>query len=183
VILRSLVERARIYRAQHDLARAESMLDQAEPRMRKAFPPGHYGFVSITTERALIAMDKHALPTALELIDEAIAAVQASVNAGKGGGSLLPVRYTDRSEIELAMGRAGDAEADSSRALAALQPNSNASDVSSKLGRAYLAQARAFAAQGKSSQARAAASHAIAQLQGSLGLDHPDTQSARRLAE
>jgi eukaryotic-like serine/threonine-protein kinase len=183
VIERSLLQRSRIYRAQHDLARAESMLDQAEPIMRKSFPAGHYGFASISTERALIAMEKHDPSTALRLIDEAIATIQASVNAGKGGGSLLPIRYSDRSEIELAMGRANDAEADASRALAAFKPDPNSSDASCKVGRAYLLEARALAAEGKADQARNAAAQALAQLQGSLGPDHPDTQSARRLAQ
>jgi eukaryotic-like serine/threonine-protein kinase len=183
VIERSLLQRSRIYRAQHDLAHAESMLDQVEPKMRKSLPAGHYGFASITAERALIALEKHDPSTALQLMDESIAAIQASVNAGKGGGSLMPVRYSDRSEIDLALGRANDAEADASRAIAASHPDQNSSDVSCKLGRAYLLEARALAAEGKTEPARSAAAQALKQLQGSLGPDHPDTQSARRLAE
>jgi len=183
VIERSLLQRSRIYRAQHDLARAESTLDQVEPRMRKALPSGHYGFAAISTERALIAMERHDLPTALRLMDESIATIQSSVKSGHGGGRLLPVYYADRSAIDLALGHGPEAAADADLALAALHEDTNPGDVSCTRGRAYLAQARAMVAEGRTEQARIAAGHALADLQGSLGPDHPDTQSARRLAQ
>jgi serine/threonine-protein kinase len=183
VINQSLLERARIYIAQHDLPRAEAMLAQVEPRLRKALPPGHYAFGSIFSGRALIALEKHDPATAQRLMDEAIATVQAAVHAGGAGSFSLPGLYIDRSAIDLALGHADQAEADAGRALAALQPDAHPGDVSSKIGRAYLSQARALAMEGKAAQARAAASQALAQLQGSVGPDHPDTQSARQLAQ
>jgi hypothetical protein len=183
VISQSFLERARIYRAQHDLPKAESMLAQVEPRMRKALPPGHYSFASISSARALIAMDNHDLPGALRLMNQSIATVQASLKAGHGGAYALPGLFTDRSAINLALGHASDAEADAAGALAGLHANESSSDVSSKLGRAYLAQARALAAQGKAAQSRAAALQALAQLKGSVGPDHPDTESAKQLAQ
>jgi len=182
-ILHCLVERSRIYIAQHDLLRAESMLAHVEPRMRKTLPPGHYAFAVITGQRGLIAMEKHDPPVALQLMDESIAAIEASLKSGKGGGYLLPTIYTDRSAIDLALGHASEAEADAAQALTALHAQDNPSDVSSRLGHAYFAQARALAAQGKSSQARAAASRALMHLQGSLGPDHPDTKSAQQLVQ
>jgi serine/threonine-protein kinase len=183
LISQSLLERARIYRAQHDLPLAESMLAQVEPRMRKALPPGHYAFASISSERGLIAMEKGDLASALQLTDGAISAIQASVKSGHGGGVSLPNLYIDRSAIDLALGNAGEAEADAGHALAALHAQDSPSDDSSKLGRAYLAEARALAAQGKSIETRTTASHALANLQGSVGPDHPDTRSARQLAQ
>jgi tetratricopeptide (TPR) repeat protein len=182
-MLRCLVERSRIYIAQHDLPRAESMLAQVEPKMRKVLPPGHYAFATISGQRALIAMEKRDLPAALRLTDEGIAAVKASLKSGKGGGYLLPELYTDRSAVNLALGHASEAEADATQALSALHANDGASDVSNKLGRVYLAQARALALEGKSAQARAAASLALVQLEGTVGPDHPDTQSAQLLAK
>lgn len=128
-------------------------------------------------------MEKHDLAGAIRLTDEGIAAIQASLKSGKGGGYLLPELYIDRSAIDLALGHGNEAEGDAARALAALHANDGASDVSSKLGRAYLAQARALALEGKSAQARTAASQALVQLQGSVGPDHPDTHSARQLAQ
>jgi serine/threonine protein kinase/tetratricopeptide (TPR) repeat protein len=183
VINQSLLERARIYIAQHDLPRAEAMLAQVEPRLRKELPPGHYAFASIFSGRALIALEKHDPATAQRLMDEAITTVQAAVHAGGAGSFSLPGLYIDRSAIDLALGHADQAEVDAGRAVAALQPASHPGDVSSKLGRAYLSQARALAMEGKSAQARAAASQALVQLQGSVGPDHPDTQGARQLAQ
>jgi len=128
-------------------------------------------------------MEHRELPAALQLMDESIATIQASVNAGKGGGYLLPGYYTFRSSMDLALSRASQAEAETTKALAALHAVDGFTDASSKLGGAYLAQARALAAQGKTVEARTAASRALAHLQGSLGPDHPDTESARLLTE
>jgi hypothetical protein len=146
--------------------------------MRKMLPPKHYAFAAISGQRALIAMEKHDLPAALRLTDESISAIKASLKSGKGGGYLLPELYTDRSAVDLALGHAGEAETDGALALAALHADDSSGDVSNKLGRAYLAEARALAAQGQSAQARTVASHALVQLQGSVGPNHPDTLSA-----
>src|SRR5579863_2969273 len=72
-ICESLVDRARIYRAQHDLARAEAMLNEVEPKMRRDLPPGHYGLSTVPAERGLIALERNDLPTELRLMDQAIA--------------------------------------------------------------------------------------------------------------
>ena len=183
VVNQSMLLRSRIYVAQHDPHRAESILDQVEPRLRKALPPGHYAFASISTARELIALEMHDPPTALRLANQAIAILQSAMKAGGEGGFLLPGAYTDRSAIELSLGQAAEAEADANSALSLLQAGKDSGGVSSKVGRAYLAQARALAAEGKTVQARIAATRAVEQLHGSLGSDHPDTQSARRLAE
>jgi eukaryotic-like serine/threonine-protein kinase len=179
----SLLDRARIYRAQHDLARAEAALAQVEPRMRKDLPPGNYGLSTIPAERGLIALEKNDLPTALRLMDQAIAIRQPAVKASGQGSFSLSGLYIDRSEIDLAMGHADQAEADANLALAALHTDQPAGGVSNKVGQAYLAMARALASEGKTAQARTAASQAVAQLQGSLGSDHPDTKSAQQLAQ
>ena len=183
VVNQSLLERSRIYLAENDLPRAEKMLAEVEPRLHRDLPPGHYAFAAIPRERALIAMEKHNLPNAVRLNDEAISIIQAAVKAGHAGSYVLPNLYVERSAINLALGNARDAEADASRALDVLRATDNSNGVSSQLGVAYLAQAHALEAEGKSEQARSAASHALAQLQGSVGPDHPDTQSARRLAQ
>jgi serine/threonine protein kinase len=183
IICQSLVDRARIYRAQHDLARAEAMLALAEPKLRKDLPPGHYGLSIIPTERGLIALEKNDLSTALQLMDQAIAILQAAANAGGGGSFALPRLYIYRSRIDLAMGQSAQAEADANLSLAALHADQPDRGVSSKVGQAYLVKALALASEGKSAQARTAASQALAQLQDSIGPDHPDTVSARRLAQ
>lgn len=95
----------------------------------------------------------------------------------------MPNLYIERSAINLALSHASDAEADANQALAALKASDASSGVSSRIGGAYLAEARALVAQGKSAQGREAASRALSHLQASLGTDHPDTQSAKLLAE
>jgi tetratricopeptide (TPR) repeat protein len=183
IVNQSLLERSRIYLAQHDLTRAKSMLAQVEPRLTKQLPPGHYAFAAISSERGLIAMESRDLSSALRLTDEAITTIQAAAKAGREGSSYLPDLYVDRSTIDLALGRADQAEEDAGLAIAALHPDERSRDFSSKLGHAYLAQARALAAEGKSSQARTIASLALLQLQGSLGPDHPDARVAQQLAQ
>ncbi len=182
VVNQSLLERSRIYLAQHNPSHAEAMLAQVEPRLRKMLPPGHYGFAAIASDRGLVSMENHDLSSALKFMDEAIAIIQAAVKAGGQGGFSLPDLYTERSAIDLAAGRAEQAEADAGRALAILQPNHRADDISSQLGFAYLAEARALTAEGRTAPARAAALNALGQLQVSIGPDHPDTQSAREIA-
>jgi hypothetical protein len=54
---------------------------------------------------------------------------------------------------------------------------------SSDVGYAYLARGRALQALGKPEEARAAFVSAIEHLRATLGPDHPDTQTARQLAQ
>jgi tetratricopeptide (TPR) repeat protein len=178
-----LLELSRIFRAEHDLPRSEAMLAQVEPRLRKSLPPGHYAFAALSSQRALNALERHDAASALQLVDQSIAMIQAAVKTGGTGSFTLPGLFTDRSSIDLALGRSEQAEADAGRAIELLLPDEPAGNVSSKLGRAYLAQARALASEGRSIQARAAASNALAQLESAIGPDHPDTQSARLLMQ
>ena len=182
-INRSLVELAQIYRAQHDPVRAEAMLAEVEPRLHKALPPGHYAFAAIISEHAFIALEKQDPAKALVLMDQAIANIQAAIKSGSEGGFALPNLYVARSEIDLALGHGDQAEADANAALALLLPNRNAADVSSGVGRAYLALARALSSENKSVESHAAATQALHHLQGAYGADYADTQSARRLTE
>jgi serine/threonine protein kinase len=183
VINQALLELSRIFRAEHDLPRSEAMLAQVEPRLRKSLPPGHYAFAALSSQRALNALERHDAASALQLVDQSIAMIQAAVKTGGTGSFTLPGLFTDRSSIDLALGRSEQAEADAGRAIELLLPDEPAGNVSSKLGRAYLAQARALASEGRSIQARAAASNALAQLESAIGPDHPDTQSARLLMQ
>lgn len=183
VINQSLLERSRIYLARYDWQHAEAMLEQAEPRLRKALPPGHYAFAAISGQRAVIAMEKHDLPSAQRLTDDAIATVEAAVKNGGEGGFYLPALYDQRSAIDLSLGHADQAKVDADRALTALKPDNDPDVVSSKLGQAYLAQARALDAEGKSQQAHTVATLAFDQLQKSVGPDSPDTIAAHQLAD
>lgn len=88
-----------------------------------------------------------------------------------------------RSAVELELGRVSDAIADASRALDLSQQASVPASFSNNLGYAYLALGRGLQAQGKQGEARAAFRSAAQHLERSIGADHPDTRTARRLAD
>jgi tetratricopeptide (TPR) repeat protein len=182
-INQSLLERARIYIARGDLARAAAALAEVEPRLQEALPPGHYAFASVADGHALIALAKGDLAEALKLSDQAVAIVEAAIKSGGQGSFYLPSLLVRRADIKLKAGRAPEAAADAGRALSLLQSSAPAGTLSSSQGRAYLSLARALEAEGKSEESLAASRSAVEQLQSALGPDHPDTLSARQLAE
>ncbi|UWZ86812.1 serine/threonine-protein kinase [Occallatibacter riparius] len=183
VVNQSLLELARIYRLQHNLRRAETVLNEVEPRLAKMLPPGHYAFSAVPTERGLIALEKKDSAAALQFMNQAIATLEATVNHGGNGSFALPGVYLNRSMIYLAMQRPDLAEADASHARALLESKEHVHGNTSKLGSANLAEARALAAEGRMTEARTAASQALVQFEGSIGADHPDALAARRLTQ
>jgi tetratricopeptide (TPR) repeat protein len=182
VINQSLLTRARLYRAQHDVPRAEAALAEVEPRLRKALPPGHYVFALLISDRSLLEMERGNTASALTLADQAIDTLQTTVKAGKGGPNVLPLVYQRRALVELQASRPEAASADMTKALNLFQTNTAPGVFSYRTGRAYLFLARALKAQGKEEEARAAARTAAEHLQSAAGPDHPDTRSARQLA-
>jgi serine/threonine protein kinase len=179
----ALLVRARIYRDQGNLTRAEAMLSEVEPRLRRDLPPGHLAFASLAAEYSLLASARGDLPTALQLANQAVAIAEASMKAGQGGDDYLSSVLVPRSDIERQLGRPDDAVIDAARALNALQKSTEPGTFSGYLGHAYYTLGRALQAQGKSEEARAAFRSAAENLQNTLGPDHPDTRSARQLAE
>jgi serine/threonine-protein kinase len=179
----SLLERARIYRDRRDLARAAAMLEEVEPRLRKNLPPGHYAFAALVSEQSLIDLARGDRQAALQRANQAMSMAEASIKAGGGNEGALPLLLLRRSTIQLEARRPDEAAADAARALSLLQAAAEPGTFSSTLGRVYLTLARALQAQGKSDEARAAARSAAEHLQNALGPDHPDTRSARQLAD
>jgi tetratricopeptide (TPR) repeat protein len=182
VLNQTLLRLARIYRAQHDYARATAVLDEVEPRLRKALPPGHYAFASLAKERALIAEQLGDPTRALELANQAIEMVEAEMKQGKAGGQFLPSLLKERACIEIITQQLPSAERDARRAVALAQAAAQPGDFSSSDGRAYLALAHVLSAEGKGTEAVAAAHRALEQLQKALGPDHPDTRAAEELS-
>jgi serine/threonine-protein kinase len=177
------LQRARVYRDQHDFTRATAMLAEVEPRMRRALPPGHYRFASLTSDKALLVQAKGDLSTALQLSDQAVTLDEAAIKSGGQGAAFLPILLVRRSAVELEVGRREQAAADAARALDLLQSAAQPGTFSCNTGRAYLALGGALQSQGKLDEAHAAFGSAAEHLQGTLGPDHPDTRSARQLAE
>ena len=182
VVNQSLLLRGTIYRAQGDVARAKQMLTEVEPRLRQALPPGHIAFASLISERAQNARAGNDLKAALDLSNEAVGMVEASLKKGGQGAEGLPTFLIRRADLELQLGRPLDAANDAGRGLRLLLQAAPAGTFSSRIGRAYFVFARALDAQGKQNEARNAARSAVEHYQNALGPDHADTRAARQLA-
>jgi ATP/maltotriose-dependent transcriptional regulator MalT len=174
------LQQARIFRDQHEFARASIHLTAVELRMRQQLPPGHYGFAALSSDKSLLAQAKGDLASALRFANQALAIDEASIKAGGQGSIQLPMLLVRRSAVELALGDREQAEADASRAVSLLQARLQPGTLSNNLGRAYLALARAQQSERKASEATVAFRSAAEHLEKTLGPDHPDTRSAMR---
>jgi tetratricopeptide (TPR) repeat protein len=183
VINQSLLERARVYTARHNPSRAAAMLAQVEPRLRQSLPPGHYAFATLASAQALNALVRGDFATAMKLSDRAVSIDEAAVKAGGEGIFYLPTLLIIRSAVELEASHPDQAAADASRALGLSQVGTTPGTLSSIQGSALLALGRALQAQGKLDEARGAFRSATEHLQSTVGPNHPDTRSARQLAE
>ena len=178
VMNQALLVRARIYREQGYLTRAEAMLSEVEPRLRRALPPGHLAFARLAMEYSLLAAARGDLPVALRLANQAVTIAEASMKAGQGGDNYLASALVPRSEIDRQLGRADDAVADATRALYLLKKSEEPGTFSCDLGHAYYTLGRALQTQGKPNEARIAFRSASENLRDTLGPDHPDTHQA-----
>jgi eukaryotic-like serine/threonine-protein kinase len=179
----SLMARALIYIERRDFTRAESMLAELEPRLRGSLPPDNFWFGALASAQSLLASARGSSQTALPLADQAVTIIEAASKAGRSGSDFLPIVLMRRSTIELDAGRPMQAADDARRALAQLQADGAPGAFSSVVGRTYLNLGHALQAQGKSEEARAAFRSAAENLQNTLGIDHPETRSARQLGE
>ncbi len=183
VINQSLMMRSAVYRSTGDLTRAATMLSELEPRFRRTLPAGHIAFASLASEKALVAQGQGDLRAALDLSNQAMAIADSSVKAGGDGADYFPILLVRRSDIELGMGRVGEAAADATRAFGMVQQGARPGVFSGTLGHAYLALGRTLRAQGRRDEARTALLSAEEHLKNTLGADHPDTRTARQLAD
>lgn len=179
----SLFESGRVAVAQKDTSRAISIFDQVEPRMRKRFPAGNYGFAILASQRALIELLLGNLEAAQALADQSVAMDEAAIAAGGDGAHDLPGLLTNRSTIEVASSHSDAAIADATRAINLVEPKMKSGTSSSVLGHAYLALANAMRAQGRKQEAKRAFELAAIHLQYAVGPDYLDTRAAKRMAE
>ena len=182
MVSQALILRSSIYRNRGDLARAQQMLDEVEPWLKRNLPPGHVAFASLTSQRALLAQARGDLKTALRLSDEAIAMTEGSATKGGAAADYRRVFYLRRADVELALSQPDAAGADASRCVTLMQQSAEPGTFSNTLGHAYLTLGRALQLQGKGGEAHNAFVSAANQLSNSLGPDHPDTRAARQLA-
>jgi serine/threonine-protein kinase len=176
-----LLERARIYTALRDPARASAMLAEAEPRLRRSLPLGHYAFATLASAQALNALVKGDVPAAVMLANRSVSLDEATIKSGGEGGYYLPTLLLCRSAVMLEGQHPDQAAADASRALALAQSGAVRGAFSSLQGNAYLALGRALQAQGNRGEARNAFRSAAENLEHAVGRNHPDTQRAREM--
>jgi serine/threonine protein kinase len=182
-INQSLLLRGRIYRDRRDLPRAEAMLAEVEPRLRRDLPPGHYAFASLASERGLLALARGDYDAALRLANQALAIGETAMKSRGQGASVLPLLYDRRSTAELLTGRIDEAAADAARSVSLLQAAGQSETFSSVVGHVYIDLGLALQAQDKQAEARTAFQSAAEHLQKTLGPDHPDTRRALGLSQ
>jgi tetratricopeptide (TPR) repeat protein len=182
VVNQTLLRLARIYRAQHDVARSLEMLDEVEPRLRSALPPGHDVFAGLASERSQTLELKGDTTRALELANLAVRLCEEASRQRKSCVQYLPTLLRHRASTEMAIGQFKSAERDARQALQLLLQQARPGEFSQSTGHAYLTLARCLTAEGRVAEGRAGAINAADQLTKSVGADHPDTQSAQQLA-
>jgi serine/threonine-protein kinase len=165
----------------HDFAKARALLSDLEPRLRRKFPPAHYAFASLVSDRSQLALATGDLPTAMQLADKAVKLDEESIRNIGECAALLPILLVRRSNLELEARREDLASGDATRALGLLQAELQSGVHSSNVGRALLAQARALKAQGRLKESQTASRTAYEHLLDTLGPDHPETRSACQL--
>jgi serine/threonine-protein kinase len=174
IITQSLVVRAACYRKLGDYARAERVLDEVEPRLKRM--GGLLGQARLASERSLLAKARGHPAIALADMDEAVAAAEQSRSPDGFRYFVLL-----RAELDLAVERFGAALDDSRKAIQLYVGASDLDTPSGNLGRAYLVEGRALIASGRGDEAEQAFTLALVQLRPSFGADHPLTKLAARL--
>ncbi|MBA0087780.1 MAG: protein kinase, partial [Acidobacteria bacterium Pan2503] len=181
-IYRALQLRAAIYLDKHDFARSAAMLAELEPLLRQMFPPDHMSFGQLASLKAVLASWQGDPQRALQLANEAVSILEASIKSGGRGRDFLPTILIRRSTIEREVAQPAQAEADATRALEQFQAAVQPGAFSSLIGGAYLNLGKALQAQGETAQARVAFRSAADHFSKTLGPDHPDSRAARQLA-
>jgi serine/threonine-protein kinase len=162
---------------------AAKLLAELEPRMRDKLPPGHYAFAALASDRSNLALATGDISGALKLADQAIRIDEASIRSIGQCAAFMPTLLVRRAFVELQARREDLAASDAAEAMTMLQAEMEPGAHSSNLGRAFLAQALALKASGKSEQALTASKRAYENLRDTLGSNHPDTRNASALAE
>jgi tetratricopeptide (TPR) repeat protein len=180
-VMQSLFQRGAIYRRQGQLERAAQVLSEVEPMLRRKFPAAHPLFANLASQQALLAKSMGDATAALDLVNRAVAILEAAGKKGLEGSPAKSLVW--RSEIELQLDRKDEAADDARRGLKMLVDAAQPGTFSIFLGRAYRALGHALNAQDKREEARAAFRSAVEQMESALGPDNAETQEIRWLAE
>jgi len=177
VVRDSMLIRAMAYRGLGDLARAETLLNDAEVRYRSTRPPDCACFATLAVERAELAQAHGDSSAALAWADKAVSIAQTDPRRR----DISPYFLLRRAELALDQNRFDAAKADAAKSIELDLPTLVPGTQSSYLGRAYLALGRALIATGHADDARDALSSAAQHLRPSLGADHSQTKLADKL--
>ena len=177
-----LLTRAEIYSARGDPVRAVAMLEEVEPRLRKALPAGHVAFAAVQRGYATAALARGDLPAALDYTSAAIGLFDTSIKAGGPASTRSPACSAAASTSSGNSVRSTRRCRTPSRALTLALAHVAPGSLSALVGRAQLARGRALEAQGKPAEAAADYEAAVRQLETTVGPDCPETQAARQLA-
>jgi tetratricopeptide (TPR) repeat protein len=183
IINQSLLLRASIYREQGRLTEAAAMLNEVEPRLREALPPGHIAFASLAAERARLAKASGDLSAARESVRRAIDLAAGASRSGREGTGYMPAFLVLRSEIERELGELDAAVTHADSAVRLMRDALPPGMRSRVTGLAYLALGGALLAQGRPDKGRLALRSAVEQLEDAAGVDHPSARSARQALE
>jgi serine/threonine protein kinase/tetratricopeptide (TPR) repeat protein len=170
----SLLSRAIVARGLGDFRGADRLLVEFEARLKATMPAGHVLFTVVDMQRSLLEQARGNLDAAMALADRAVAMVRVD--------DVRPRLLLMRSRLAIEMRRHDQARDDAEKALRGLQEAAESGMPSYLIGQAQLALGRALLAQGNATDAARALANAVAQLEPTLGVDHPDTKLARTLA-
>ena len=174
--------KARLDLDKRDFKHAAKLLEELQPRMQGKLPPKHYAFAALASDRSNLALATGDINSALELADQAIEIDEASIRRIGQCAAFMPTLLVRRAFVELQAGQEDLAAFDAAKAMTLLQGEMEPGTHSSNMGRAFLAQAIALNASGRSQEARVASAKAFENLRDTLGANHPDTRSASALA-
>jgi len=167
----------------HEFAKANRILNELEPRLRRRYAPEHYVFAEVSSARSGMALAQGDLPMAWQFAGNAVAVDEASIRRIGQCGAYLPTLLVRRARVELQIGQAESAATDARRALEMLGGEREAGIPSSNVGLASLVLAQALQSLDRQDEAQSAAQRAYANLQTTLGSDHADTRLSRELAD
>ena len=174
VVNQVLLLRAGVYSDLGQYAKADSMLAEVVPRLRRMFPAGHVVYYALAREQARLAQARGDLASAAGAIERALDILKDDSSKRYPVSQLL----LRRSEVELALGRAAAAKLDATRALELARQAVMPGAPSANLGDAYLGLGRALRANGEEPAAKSAFAIAGAHFRPTLGPDHPDSRIA-----
>lgn len=155
-----------------NLPRAASLAAELEPRVR-VLPEKHPYHAVFTLQQAMLAHARGDDEGARAGFDRALALTERP-------GEFIT--RLERAAFELATHRPAEAAGDAARAVTVAREDAGPGTLSSRIGLANLALARALKEQGKTSDAHAAAVAAVEHLEPTLGSQHAAARAARALA-